>query len=178
MKITLLILMVCFLWWNAENTTDIRQNVKFTSVRQNGGKRRSTGPILLYHNHVATFQLLLSEDIETNPGPVTCTLCQKTVRRNSLQFRCTTCKDSTHVKCIKKNISSIHTAKKITEWTRHRCLCSELPFHCTRNIDDTISLQEDFEKQTPDNQHLDTLNANRSRISISHEHSVNNIIIC
>ena len=153
---------------NAENTTDIRQNVKFTSVRQHGGKRRSTGPILLYHNHVATFQLLLSGDIETNPGPVTCTLCQKTVRRNSLQFRCTTCKDSTHVKCIKKNISSIHTARKIMEWTCHRCLCSELPFHCTRNIDDTISLQEDFEKQTPDNQHLDTLNANRSRISISH----------
>ena len=78
--------MVCFLWWNAENTTDIRQNVKFTSVRQHGGKRRSTGPILLYHNHVATFQLLLSGDIETNPGPVTCTLCRKTVRRNSLQY--------------------------------------------------------------------------------------------
>ena len=118
---------------------NIRQNVKFTSVRQHADKRRYTGPILLYHNHDATFQLLLSRDIETNPGPVTCTLCQKTVRRNSLKFLCTTCKDSTHVKCIKKNISSTHRARKIMEWTCRRCLCSELPFHCARNIDDTMT---------------------------------------
>ena len=157
--------MVSFLWCNAENTTCTRQNVKFSSIRY--GRRRYTAPILLYHNHIATFQIILSGDVETNPGPVTCPLCQKTVRKNSLQFCCSVCKDTTHAKCHKSFSKAQTTTQKVMSWTCYRCLCSELPFHGTRNIDDHTSPVEDTGDHVADN-HLDILNANRNRISISH----------
>ena len=54
-------------------------------------KRRYCAPINLYANHSAMFQLIISGDIETNPGPVNCDSCQKTVRSNQRQLVCENC---------------------------------------------------------------------------------------
>ena len=59
-----------------------RKKYSFSAVKQHGAKRKYTAPILLYQNHCATFNIIQSGDIETNPGPNTCTICEKTVRKN------------------------------------------------------------------------------------------------
>lgn len=170
MKIYILILVVCLLRCNAENKANTEQKYSFSAVKQHGGKRRYTAPILLYQNHCATFNIILSGDIETNPGPVTCTICQKTVRRNSIQFRCSTCKDSLHAKCLKKNFINTNSLQKVKQWTCHLCLCAELPFHGTRNINELLSAPDSQPTINimEDDQHLNILDANRNRISISH----------
>ena len=78
LKFIFLIVCLCLLRCNAEN-----KNTRFLLAKQHGGKRRSTTPILLYQNHCATFNIILSGGIETNQGPVTCTFCEKSVRKNS-----------------------------------------------------------------------------------------------
>jgi len=170
MKICMLILVVCLLCCNAKKTSQTKQNFKFSPPQQHVSRKRFSAPILLYHNHVATFQLVLSGDVETNPGPINCIICQKTVRKNSLQLHCTTCKDSSHVKCHKNLSRTINTIQKVTEWTCHHCLCSELPFHNTRTIEE---VQPDLQAVSdPIDQHLNTLDANRNRISIAHHNVV------
>ena len=62
-------------------------------------KRRYCAPINLYANHSAMFQLIISGDIETNPGPVNCDSCQKTVRSNQRQLVCENCFSKSHIKC-------------------------------------------------------------------------------
>ena len=158
-------LLVGFLCCNTEKTAQTKQN-KIQRLQQHFRRKRYTAPILLYHNHTATFQLELSGDIETNPGPISCNLCEKTVRKNSRQLHCSTCKESSHVKCHKNISLTINTVQKVTVWTCHRCLCSVLPFHNTRTIDETPA-----DSQAVDDlidQHLTTLDANRNRISIAH----------
>ena len=177
-RICILILAVCLLRCNAENKAKTEKKYSFSAIKQHGGKRRYTAPILLYQNHCATFNIIQSGDIETNPGPVTCTICQKTVRKNSIQFRCSTCKDSLHAKCLKKNFTNTNTLQKVKQWTCHLCLCAELPFHGTRCINEqlsvpdsqpTINIMEDGPQAVdPIDQHISTLNANRDRISIAH----------
>ena len=71
-----------------ENLRKYHQNTfKTTQPR----KKRYCAPISLYSNHCITFQLILSGDIETNPGPnqrVTCSICEKTIRKNSSRYDC------------------------------------------------------------------------------------------
>ena len=82
--------------------------------------RRSYRRIHYYPNSMASFQLLLSGDIELNPGPdsdsssqqknkqqrtsrsfsTICTECRKTVRRNQKRFVCDVCKDFIHASCL------------------------------------------------------------------------------
>lgn len=158
-----MILVVCFLCQNTEKTAQTEQNFEISRLQKHFHRKRYTAPILLYNNHVATFQLELSGDVETNPGPVSCTLCAKTVRKDSCQLFCATCKASSHVKCH-KNLT-IKTVQKVTVWTCHCCLWSVLPFYNSRTIDKTSTNHVDA--GTIDH-HINTLDANRNRISIAH----------
>jgi len=106
--------------------------------------QRPTAPILLYKNHDTTFPLLLSGDVDKNPGPVTCPVCEKTVRKNSWNYRCTVCQDSTHARCIsKKQLGT--TVQKTIQWTCHRCLLSNLPTDaCTLTDEEDADLNSSF----------------------------------
>ena len=162
-KICILILVVCLMRCNAENKANTEKKYSFSAVKEHGRRRRYTAPILLYQNHCATFNITLSVDIETNPGRVTCTICKKTVRKNSTQFRCSTCKDSLHAKYLKKNFVNTNPLQKVKQWTCHLCLCAELPFHGTRSINEQLSAPDSQPTINimEDDQHLNILDANR-----------------
>ncbi|XP_066923457.1 uncharacterized protein [Clytia hemisphaerica] len=145
------------------------QNKDFLTRRQNhNNKRRFCAPIHLYANHSATFRLLISGDIETNPGPLACPVCAKTVRKNSYHLECKVCLNSTHVKCIYKTVKNF--SDKHNLWTCHDCLLTELPFN---NVDIDFLLSDpstvnDIPAQQDTQIQLDLLNANRNNYSIAH----------
>lgn len=119
MKFVLLILVVYFVASRIDCsfyglTSKAQSNFKrLTTVRcihSQSNKRRFCAPITIYANHSATFQLIISGDIETNPGPtirVVCPVCQKTVRKNSYRLECKVCLNITHVKCILRTLKKL-----------------------------------------------------------------------
>ena len=108
--------------------------------------RKSSKPVLYYNNSSATYRLILSMDIETNPGPAnrdkqqtkpksdrlrssTCDLCNKTVRINSKKLMCVHCKSLVHLHCSTlKAILIIKNSRKAHEWVCESCHFRELPF--------------------------------------------------
>ena len=106
-------------------------------------KRRYCALINLYANHSAMFQLIISGDIETNPGPVNCDSCQKTVISNQRQLVCENCFSKSHMKC---SVKIILNGPKIQTWTCHVCTNRLLPFHNV-SIEETI-IEERSHDQT------------------------------
>eukprot|EP00111_Clytia_hemisphaerica_P013088 TCONS_00038423-protein len=162
-KIVTLILLIYFLPCRSENST---HRSRFSSLKNNN-KRRFCSPIRLYANHCATFQLnisgtniLLSGDVETNPGPSLCSLCSKTVRKNSKTVSCYRCQQKSHLSCVdpKKKAS-------ITEWMCQQCLPSVLPF-C--NVRDLSQLDQEIAQQQHQDLHLEKLKQNKHLLSIAH----------
>ena len=49
--------------------------------------------------YICTVLLLVSGDIQINPGPVSCNVCDKKLRKNSKTIQCMICYEKTHVKC-------------------------------------------------------------------------------
>ena len=70
-------------------------------------------PINYYANSIASYNLILSGDVELNPGPgsrvknnaAKCSICNKAVGTNSKHVKCEVCQHLTHVSCL--NISKI-----------------------------------------------------------------------
>ena len=134
-KIVMLILLIYFLPCRTENST---HRSRF-SPSKNNNKRRFCSPIRLYANHCATFQLnisgriaihqlIISGDVELNPGPIikpSCPVCDKTVRSNSKKLQCNTCKDYIHIKCSKLKTT---VKQRTVQLQCHKCLLSNLPF--------------------------------------------------
>ena len=70
-----------------ENNTLLSERKKiFSRIKSSFCRKKRSAPILYYSNHSARFQLLISGDVETNPGPTTCGICERTVRKNSHQM--------------------------------------------------------------------------------------------
>ena len=73
--------------------------------------KRSKLPIIYYAKTSSTFNLILSGNIEINPGPdfsaPKCTVCGKVVKINNKRLICSTCFDVVHAKCSKQ--PSYHT---------------------------------------------------------------------
>ena len=69
--------------------------------------RRSRKPISYYPNSTATHHILLSGDIEINPGlqpkSAKCRVCEKTVKSNHKRFLCDICQDLTHAICMHRS---------------------------------------------------------------------------
>ena len=180
MKINFLLLMVYFLLWNKENgihntesTVPESQNTAQTFIHSNK-RRRVCAPINLYANHYITFRLEISGDIESNPGltmRTTCTTCKKTVRKNSYRLECKVCLNLTHVKCIQKKVNK--NSPKLTAWTCHNCLFTELPF-INADINDPTSPPETPQSviappaQVPPINHAEIINSKRNHFSICH----------
>ena len=115
-------------------------------------------------NHCATFQLVLSGDIEENPGPTLgnstkpnlnygqsklsnatlrctkfatkCPTCQIGVGTNRKHFQCSTCMNVTHATCMNLNKKQLGTltSSQPYQWLCDRCSLSTLPFYTTRYI--------------------------------------------
>ena len=66
--------------------------------------KRAKARINYYNNSVATFNIILSGDIEQNPGPglpkPKCPRCDKTVRCNQKRLICQLCLDAFHANCV------------------------------------------------------------------------------
>ena len=168
MKKVALVLMVYFVLHQTKNFRNESsfevQNKDFLIRRQNNNnKRRFCAPINLYTNHSATFQLIISGDIETNPGPIACPVCTKTVRTNSYRLECKVCHHTTHVKCMYRTVKNF--VNKLNQWTCHDCLLAELPFFEVRDLtENQVAVHDNREED----EHHQALNENRNRISICH----------
>ena len=100
--------------------------------------KRAKNRIVYYSNTVATYNVILSGDIETNPGPSLssrnkipkCTVCWKGVGSNRKRFECERCFNLTHINCknISKSRQKQYTAKSGYKWTCYDCALSLLPF--------------------------------------------------
>ena len=61
-----------------ENNTLLSERKKiFSRIKSSFCRKKRSAPILYYSNHSARFQLLISGDVETNPGPTTCGICER-----------------------------------------------------------------------------------------------------
>ena len=88
-----------------DNTFVYQNNIKKTKIK------RTKCPVNYYSNYDATLNLILSGDIELNPGPglharkstPKCLLCNKGVGTNRKRLQCSQCQNLTHVTCL--NIS-------------------------------------------------------------------------
>ena len=157
---------VILLFSSAELTDVQKQQQRRRFVRTSSKRTFYSAPIAYYANHCCSFQLLLSGDIETNPGPAAkCTSCNKTVKVNSKRVECKTCKGLQHLKCCKSNAIKVESPRVPATWTCHNCLLSVLPFFRVRDIFDTDVPQED-EQLNPETVNL--LNNHRKHFSIAH----------
>lgn len=132
-------------------------------------KKRTT----YYHNSTASFNIVLSGDIEINPGPgihnnPKCSACQKGVGTNRKRFKCNSCLSLTHLSCTttQKKQYKFYNSRSAYSWTCTHCTLSTLPFFYSRDINlDEINITLN---QPRNDSHLDLLRRHRSSTSIAH----------
>ena len=86
-----------------------------------------------YANSHSTFhqmRLYISGDIDVNPGPDECSVCNKRVARNHRAVNCDNCNMWCHIKCASINPSEYKIYQNLSSfsWWCPRCLWSSLPF--------------------------------------------------
>ena len=134
--------------------------------------KRSKSRVLYYSNSTASFQLVLSGDIELNPGPglraPKCDSCNKTVKSNQKRLVCEQCFNVTHAKCVNMK-HHIANSKVPCNWICNNCTHRVLPFFNLKEIHPNESLVEEVYNDLPDTDiHLQKLQANRNHTSIAH----------
>ena len=105
-------------------------------------RKKRSAPITCYSNHDASYKLLISGDIELNPGPnsgnrvgnqrdtnVRAPKCtNKTVRTNSKRLMCEHCELLVHLNCAIVNLK-IENSKIARLWNCHACTLRQLPLY-------------------------------------------------
>ena len=86
-----------------------------------------------YANSHSTFhqmRLYISGDIDVNPGPDECSVCNKRVARNHRAVNCDNCNMWCHIECASIKPSEYKTYQNLSSfsWWCPRCLWSSLPF--------------------------------------------------
>lgn len=74
--------------------------------KQKNRLKRANSKTLYYANSIASYNIVLSGDVEKNPGPSLsskCTECYKTVNKNHKRMICSTCQNIVHGKCSNFN---------------------------------------------------------------------------
>ena len=139
--------------------------------------KRSKCCINFCANSVASYNLILSGDVELNLGPgscvknnaAKCSICNKAVGTNSKHVKCEVCQHLTHVSCL--NISKMQKKKKTVKTlplhTCTACTLTELPFHKTQNVNKTLDNETQIIPPSRDF-HIDKLQANQNNASIAH----------
>ena len=96
-----------------------------------------------YANSHSTFhqmRLYISGDIDLNPGPDECSVCNKRVARNHRAVSCDNCSMWCHMKCasIKPSEYKIYQSLPSFSWWCPRCLWSSLPFRNETTLDHSL----------------------------------------
>ena len=143
------------------------------NLQRNNKTKRSKLPIIYFDNTSATFNLILSSDIEINPGPgfsaPKVTVCGKVVKTNNKRFICSICFDVAHAKCCKQLLYHTIQARIARYYTCNRSLDTQLPFFNVSNLDSSYDMCN-----AANDKRLSTQNANSDitdsykSISISH----------
>ena len=144
-----------------------------TNLQRHNKIKRSKLPIIYYANTLATFDLILSGDIEINPRPgfnaPKCTVCGKVVNTNNKRLICSMCFDVVHAKCSKQ--PSYHTiqARIPRHYTCNRCLHRQLLFFNVSNLDSSYDMcnTANDNRLSIENTNSDITNSNKA-ISIAH----------
>ena len=132
--------------------------------------KRAKTSIIYYNNSIVTFNIILSGDMEQNPGPglpkPKCPRCDKTVRCNQKRLICQLCLDVVHANCVnlKHHVRNSIDAKS---WTCNDCLFHVSPF---QNYDDTIDETPTFNvsRKNINTHHIESLKHHHKHISIAH----------
>ena len=147
--------------------TKLRLQSSKDSIIRSVRRVKWSAPIMYYKNHVSTYRLALSGDIEKNPGPVSCSQCTKTVRKKSKRMECSTCKNHTHLKCSGTNIKFANP-RMPQQWTCHSCLLTQLPFYHVRDMSTIENFQVHDEAKNFTLPSISTLNQYRQHLSVAH----------
>ena len=162
-----------------------------------GSKRRriryQKKPVTYYSNSVATRRLLLSGDVEENPGPLRdqnkqnkqskpskpakCPQCTRSVQSNHKRYLCTVCYDLYHAKCSTLSTCTIKNvrAAEPQEWICDKCHLSTLPFYqCTQDEfianhePSTHNITHNSSNDLRQDEHSDALNSRPNQLKIIH----------
>ena len=154
--------------------------------------KRQKKPVAYYSNTSATQRLVLSADIEENPGPIQdkktsetpavqrtkikakCPNCTKTVQSNHKRFMCTVCFDLYHAKYtnLKGNELRNIRADKPQDWVCARCQITTLPFfNCQQEeflnvITDNNIVHNSLEDSR--DEHLEALTSKSKQLKLMH----------
>ena len=140
----------------------------------------------LYNNNSsATHRLILSGDIETNPGPVTpdnqqtkpksdrlpssaCQLCNKAVRMNSKRLMCINCRSLVHLQCSTLNaILIIKNSRKAHDRVCESCHFKELPFSGLRELQEiTVTSPTTIDSVEYENIHILNFKSHKKHLSV------------
>ena len=132
--------------------------------------KRAKTRIIYYNNSIATFNIILSGDIEQNPGPglpkPKCPKCDKTVRCNQNRLICQLCLDVVHANCVNLK-HRVRNSRDPESWTCNDSLFHVLPFN---NQDDTIgeTLAVNVSPKNINTPYIESLKHHHRHISIAH----------
>lgn len=152
--------------------------------------KRCNARISYYPNSCKTFQLILSGDVELNPGPqmrsghstlnnkkqksITaapkCSLCIKGVGSNRKRLYCDICKGFTHANCanISTNFQIKITAKSAVDWTCNNCTLSQMPFSKICDLNSSSATIASTNQSVIIDQHKEQLEVNKHLLKIFH----------
>ena len=143
------------------------------NLQRHNKTKRSTLPIIYFANTSATFNLILSSDIEINSGrgfsTPKVTVCGKVVKTNNKRLICSKCFDVAHAKCSKQLSYDTIQARIARYYTCNRSLHTQLPFCNVSNLDSSYDMCN-----AANDKRLSTQNTNSNitdsykAISISH----------
>lgn len=153
----------------SHNTTRDKTVVtKRQQLKINGKIKRTKSRVQYYANSTASFNIILSGDVEKNPGPVLspkCTVCNKTVNNNHKRLICVSCRNTFHGKCANHCDLKQIQARVPKYFTCNNCHLLELPFAQTNILKDDEPTINNEIKQC---QHLKILEENPNKLSIAH----------
>ena len=140
-------------------------------VNQKKKIKRTKSSVQYYSNYISTYRIILSGDIETNPGPglskPNCQGCHKTVRCNQKRLVCEHCLEMCHVKCSSHQLNQ-NASNKAYEWTCSNCIHTALPFCNRRNLDFDSTVADETTILHANNCHIETLKNYQKYTSIVH----------
>ena len=172
----MLILFLSILIAMVKTTSIASQDMSIHSkclVNQKKKIKRTKSSVQYYSNYISTYRIILSGDIETNPGPglskPNCQGCHKTVRCNQKRLVCEHCLEMCHVKCSSHQLNQ-NASNKAYEWTCSNCIHTALPFYNRRTVDFDSTVVDETTILHTNDCHMESLKNDQKYTSIAHIH--------
>ena len=93
--------------------------------------KRTKNCVQYYSNYIAKYRIILSGDIEINPGPglhkPKCQVSNKTVRCNQKRLVCEHCLEMCHVKCSNHQLNQNASNKAYEYLSQLYTYCTSIP---------------------------------------------------